>query len=302
MKKYVSAAIIIAILLNACQKKVDTVDGNYATVTLDNAGAKFVTDNITVNAKDSIFFSFNITSSKDMKYVSIQKNPINQTAFLVRDTLSSANKNSYSAIKKFAADSVNGDWLYRIVAHDFAGNYIGHKDILVTVAPDFFYYTLRVLQVPDTIAKNNNCYMAAYTGTVFSYNTGAANSTAIDFGFYYDTTTANKFSLYALNAPQVQLSYYDITSWIKNATIMKKATTPTFASLLSAGGLRSAAVTNLTSGASNKVVALSTTVAGNNLVFFKTVAGKAGCMQINFINGASGSNGSYANIDVKIEK
>jgi hypothetical protein len=302
MKKYILGITLIACILNACTKKVDPIDGSNADVSLVNAGANFVTGDVTVNPKDSINFSFTITSAKTMKYVSIQKNPVNQTAFLVRDTLTAANANSYTTTKRFRADSANGPNIYRIVAHDATGIYIGHKDIIVTVTPDFYYYTVRVLQVPDTIAKTSNCYMAASTGNVYSYNTGAANSAAIDFGFYYDTTVANKFSVYALTAPQVQLAFYDITSWTKNATIMKKAAAPTFASLLSAGGLRSAAITNLASGASNKVVALSTTVAGNNLVFFKTAAGKAGCMQINYINGTNGSIGSFANVDVKIEK
>jgi hypothetical protein len=302
MKKYILGIALAAFLINACTKKVDRVDTNNATVSLTNAGANFVSGDVTVNPKDSIFFSFTITSDRTMKYVGIQKNPVNQTAFLVRDTLTAANKNSYTVIKRLRADSANGPYLYRIVAHDTAGVYIGHQDIIITVKPDFNYYTVRVLQVPDTTAKTNTCYMAASTGNVYSYTTGAASSAAIDFGFYYDTAVANKFSVYALSAAQPQLSFYDITSWTKNATIMKKAAAPTFASLLSAGGLRSAASTNLASGASGKVVGLSTTTAGNNQVFFMTAAGKAGCMQVNYINGTDGAKATFMNVDIKIEK
>ncbi len=298
MKKIITGALIIASFISACEKKTVPVDGSNATITLKNAGANYVTDNITVNPKDSIFFNFDITSSMDMKYVSIQKNPVNQTAFLVRDTLTSANKNSYTVIKKFAADSANGDWVYRIVAHDLVGNYIGHKDIMVTVKADFNYFTYRFLKVPDTTEKTNTCYLAASTGNVYSYTNGAANSAAIDLGFMYDTAVANKFSLYSLSAPQVQLGYYDISSWTKNATIMKKATTPTFASLTSGGSLRSAGVTNLSSGTTNKV----TVLASGNLVYFKTVGGKVGCLQVNFVNGSDASKSSYINVDVKIEK
>jgi hypothetical protein len=302
MKKIIAGFVLVAFVLNACQKKVDPVDGNNAIVTLSNDGAKYITDNITVNPKDSIYFSFTITSNKDMRYVSIQKNPVNQTAFLVRDTLNASFKNSYTAVKKFMADSANGDFIYRIQALDAAGNYIGHKDVIVTTKADFYYYTLRVLQQPDTTDKTNTCYLAATTGNVYSYTNGATNSALIDFGFYYDTATANKFSVYSLNAAQPQLNYYDISSWVKNATLMKKAASPTFASLLSAGGLRSAANTNLASGASNKVVGLSTTVAGNNLVFFRTSSGKAGCMQINYISGTNNAKTSFANVDIKIER
>ena len=306
MKKFISGAIVTLVLLSACEKKVTPLDGSYATIVLDNAGAKYVTENITVNPKDSIFFSFTITSGKNMKYVSIQKNPVNQVAFLVRDTLTDANKNSYTAVKKFAADSANGDWVYRIVAHDLVGNYIGHKDIIVTVKPDFNFFTYRFLSVPDTTDKVNTCYMAATTGTVYSYSTGAANSAAIDFGIYYDTTGKassattddSTFVIYALNSVQPQLAYYDISSWTKNATIMKKATSPTFASITSAGALRSAAVTNLSSGTRNKAVALTT----GTMVFFKTTGGKAGCMNVNFISGSDPSKSTYLNVDVKIEK
>jgi len=309
MKKFILGAIITMVSISACEKKVEPVDGSNATINLKNDGAKFVTDNITVNAKDSLFFSFEITSAKDMKYVSIQKNPVNQTAFLVRDTLNAANKNAYSVVKKLVADSANGDYVYRIVAHDLVGNYIGHKDILVTVKTDYDYFTYRFLQVPDTTAKTNNCYMSATTGKLFSYSSAAGtpgNSALIDFGIYYDTTGKaststtddSTFVMYALNAAQPQLSFYDISSFTKNATIMKKGTSPTFASITSAGALRSAAVTNLTTGARNRAVALST----GNLVFFKTAAGKAGCLIVNFVNGNSPSSSTYINVDVKIER
>jgi hypothetical protein len=306
MKKYIAACALIVALFNACVKKVDTIDGSYADVTLVNAGTNYVTGDVSVNAKDSLFFSFTITSDREMGFVSIQKNPVNQTAFLVRDTLNSATRHSYTAIKKFAADSANGSYLYRIVAHDTAGVYIGHRDIIVTVKSDFDYFIARTLQVPDTTAKINTCYMAAKTGTVYSYTTGAGKSADIDFGFYYDTTgtltttTADdiKFSVYALSAPQPQLSYYDISSWTKNATIMKKVATPAFNTLTSAAGLRAAGITNLSSGTTNK----ATLLAAGNLVYFKTAAGKYGCMQVLYINGSSAAKDSYMNVEVKIER
>jgi hypothetical protein len=305
MKKFISGTGLLIVLFSACVKKVDPVDTNNATVEL-TSGTKYVTEDITVNPKDSIFFGFTIRSNRHMKYVSIQKNPVNQTAFLVRDTLTEANKNSYSATKKFMADSANGSYMYRIVAHDVSGNYIGSKDVIVVVNPDFNFYSYRFLYVPDTTAKVNTAYMSARNGNVYSYTTGAASSADIDFGFFYDTTGAAststtddfRFSLYALTAIQPQLSFYDITSWTKNATIMKKATTPAFNTLTSAGALRSAAVTNLATLALPKVTQL---VAGN-LVFFRTASGKAGCLQVNFASGSSPAKESYINVDVKIEK
>jgi hypothetical protein len=306
MKKLIYILLIAIVFFTSCEKTTTPVDGSNATITLNNNGAKFVTDNITVNAKDSIFFGYTITSNIDMRYVSIQKNPVNQTAFVLRDTLVDANKNSYTAIKKLVADSINGPVVYRIVAHDKVGNYIGHKDIIVTVATDFNFYTYRFLKVPDTTGLVNTCYLGARNGNVYNYSNGAANSSNIDLGIYYDTTGRasaiatddSLFVVYALNMAQPQISFYDVSTWTKNATIMKRATSPTFASLTSAGALRTAAVTNLSSGARNRAVAVTT----GSLIFFKTIDGKAGCLNVNFVNGATPASSTYMNVDVKIEK
>jgi hypothetical protein len=298
MKKIFFPVIASLFIFTACEKKASPVDTNNAKISLNDGGPKFVTGDITVNPNDSIFFSYSVSAEKDMKFVGIQKNPVNQTAFVVRDTLSAANKNTYSAVKRLKADSINGTYIYRVAAHDAAGNYIGAKDVIVTVKADYNYFSYRFLRVPDTTAKTNTCYLSATTGTVYSYTTGAAASSTIDMGFYYDTATANKFSVYDLNAVQPQLSFYDISTWTKNVTIMKKATTPAFNTLTSGGSLRSAGIANLASGTTNKVTAL----AAGNLVYFKTSTGKVGCMNVNYINGSNGAKDSYINVDVKIEK
>jgi hypothetical protein len=312
MKKYISASIITIILFSACQKKVDTVDGSYATVTLDNAGSKFVTDNITVNAKDSIFFSFNITSNKDMKYVSIQKNPVNQTAFLVRDTLLPTNKNNYSAVKKFAADSINGDWLYRIVAHDLSGNYIGHKDIIVTVKADFVYWSYRFLSLPDSSAKINKCYFSTSDGKSYSYSDGVGISNLIDFGYFYDTTKIlagspltlkpKGHTIYTLPNIITPFAHYDISTWTKNATLLKPSTLTSLSTITSAGAIRTACIAALTSGTVTRYSQLDKSATVSDLTsqafLFKTVTGKYGLMLINFTSNSS----SNINIDVKIEK
>lgn len=305
MKKILIPVLAI-IMFASCEKKVDPIDGSNATVTLNNAGSNFVVGDITVNPKDSINFSYTVTSDADMGFVSIQKNPVNQTAFVFRDTMTAATKNNYSAVKRMIADSANGSYIYHIVAHTSKGVYIGHKAVIVTVKSDFNYFTFRTLMVPDTTDKKNTCYMSAATGEVFSYTSGAANSAKIDFGMFYDTTfTASssttddlRFSLYSLNAAQPQLSFYDISSWTKNNTIMKKITSPAFTTLTSAGSIRTTCNTNLASGTSNKITQL---VAGN-MVAFKTAAGKNGVLLVNYVNGSSPSKESFINVDVKIEK
>lgn len=314
MKRYLTGSLLFALFLSACQKKVDPIDGSNATVTLKNEGAKFVTDNITVNPKDSLYFSFTITSDKTMKYVSIQKNPVNQTAFVVRDTLNATNANSYTTVKRLMADSAAGRYVYRIVAHDGVGTYIGHKDIVVTVTPDFNYYPDRTLYAPDSTAKTNKCFFSTKGGAVYSFADGSANSASIDFAYFYDTTkvsgTALGHTIYALNSTG-NFGGYDISTWTKNATVFKKLASgtpnPTFAQALSAGTLRTAGATQLASGTTTKVTGLSATSPANT-VYFKTASGKFGMALITFASATTNAAGgvdpsaTFIKVDVKVEK
>ncbi|NCU04235.1 MAG: hypothetical protein GXC73_09640 [Chitinophagaceae bacterium] len=299
-------------ILSACDKGAAPVDGNNATVELKGDGVKqFITGNVSVNPKDSIFFNYTIASSIDMGYVSIQKNPVNQTAFVVRDTLSAAQKNSFTATKAFQADSVNGPVLYRIVAHTSRGVYIGHKDVVVTVKPDFDFWSYRILQVPDSVNKTNKCYYSTKDGKIYSYTDGAANSASIDFGYYWDTTgrgtTATnddiKHSFYSLSAAQPQLEFYNITSWTKKVTLLKKMpSSVNFVSqLTSAGAIQTLIGGNMTSGTSSKVTLLSTS-GGSNVIGFKTAEGKFGAISIRYVNGDSPNKETSIEIDVKVQR
>jgi hypothetical protein len=295
-----SVVLTSFLALTSCLKKIDIPNSNTIDVTLNNAGPNFITTDVTVNPKDSIFLSYSISSPGDMKYVGIQKNPTDAKTFMIKDTLTDASKNSYSAIKKFAADSAAGVTKYRITALDAGGVYLGSKDITVTVTSDFNYYTVRTLFVPDTTAKTNQTYFSSSTGQTFSYSGVGGNSGLIDFGYFYDTAAATGHTVYALNLTPMPspLAIYDISSWTKNATIFKRSTTPAFASLTSSGALRSAGITNLASGTASKI----TTLAAGNVIFFKTAAGKYGAMQVNYINGASPAASTNISLDIKIQK
>jgi hypothetical protein len=299
--KLIIVCVAAVIIFTSCLKKIDIPQSNTATVTFASSGANFVTTDITVNPKDSIFFNFSVeSSSKDMRYVGIQKNPADLIAFIAKDTLNAGNKNLFSATKRFAADSAAGVYKYRVLALDSAGIYIGSKEVTVTVTADFNFYSFRTLYVPDTTAKTNQTYFATTTGQTYSYSTVGTNSGLIDFGYFYDTASAKKHTIYALNITPVpsQFSFYDISTWTKNATIFKKVTTPTFASFTSSGSLRTAGLANLSSGTSSSIPAL----AANNIILFKTAAGKYGAIQVNYINTDGPAATTYMNIDVKVQK
>jgi len=296
--------LLLAVMATGCLKKIDVFNSNKVEVVFNNSGAKFLTSDVTVNPKDSIYFDYTITCPADMKYVSIFKNGTE----LLRDTLTVAARNKYSVLKKLMADSIPGVYTYNVIAKDTGGVYMGTSpNIVVTVAPDIYYYTNRRLYVPDTTGKVAKAYFSAATGETFSYSEGAANSAKIDFGYFYDTTstgTPPKHTIYALNAST--FAPYDISTWTKNATIFKRITAPAFSAITSAAELQKQGVANLSSSPLSKVscatgVATPGVFTGNTYVF-KTAAGKYGVMNILYTNTDSPSPGTYVMIDVRIQR
>ncbi|RKR84339.1 hypothetical protein BDD43_4573 [Mucilaginibacter gracilis] len=317
------ASVMLISILASCSKNSAIPNFNTVTVTFANNGPKYVTSDITVNPKDSIQFSYTVTSPIRMQYVYLVKNG----SVILSDTLKSGNKLSFTATKKLVADTANGPFTYAVIARDTTGYYLGtSKVITVTTAADFIYYTNRTLFVPDTVAKVNPCYFNSTLGTVLSYSkTGAAGSAGIDFGYYYNPDSAQTAGvkktpfghfLYALTVSPVPnpIAFYDISTWTKNATIFKLSGTPTFASILSGGGIKSGCATNLKTGTSAIIPVVTTTVssgkqtdsftplASGNVIWFKTAAGKLGVIQIDYINQNSAAHGTFMTIDVKIVK
>src|SRR5688572_13548783 len=309
MKKYISGLALITILFAACEKKVDPIDTYHVTVDYKNSGSKFVTGDMELNPKDSIFFDFTVTSQEPMEYVEIQKNGARVDTFRIP---AGASKNSFSLVKGYRSDSAAGDYVYRVVARGPQAVFLGDggKQIKITIKPDFYFWSYRILQVPDTTEKKNKCYYSTIDGKTYSYSEGAAVSNKIDFGYYWDTTgraTSSttddlKHCFYSLSAPQPQLSYYDISSWTKKVTLLKKMpSSVNFVSqLTSSGALRTLIGNNMTSGTSSKVTNVNTT-AGNNVIGFKTAEGKFGAILVRFLNGDSPNKETQIEVDVKVQ-
>lgn len=319
MKRYITGLIAVTIGLAACEKTVAPVDDFAVTVEFRNSVSKALTSDITLNPKDSIYLDFTITSAdQDMSYVEIQKNGIRIDTFQLAGQ---ANKRSFSKVKGYMADSAAGDYTYRVLARNSRAVFIGdgEKAIKVTINPDFNFWSYRILQVPDTVAKTNKTYYSTLDGKTYSYSDGAANSARIDFGYYFDTTGRSTPSttddlghtFYSLDIAQPQLSFYDISTWTKKATIFKKMPiSPTaiaviFNNLTSAGAINTFIKNQMTAGTSSKVTALSLANTGstsNSIIGFKTAEGKFGVIQVRFFNGNTPSKETQIEVDVKVQK
>lgn len=196
MKKYILGLLITAFIFSACEKKIEPVDSFDVTVEYRPGTSKYVTSDVTVNPKDSIYFDFKISSpGADMSYVEIQKNGVRIDTFRMNGF---TDKRTFSLVKGYRADSAAGDYSYRVLARDARAIFMGDggKQLKVTVNPDFNFWSYRILQVPDTTDKTNKAYYSTVDGKIYSYTNGAANSAMIDFG--YSTLT----SLFVLTTEQ----------------------------------------------------------------------------------------------------
>lgn len=309
--KHISAAGLLLLSFTACEKKREPIDAFKLTVDYKSGSNPYaVTKDIEVNPKDSIFFDFTVTSAEPMTYIEIQKNGVRIDTFNV-----TGSKNTFSATKGYRADSAAGDYSYRVLARNKAAVFLGdgNKLFKVTVKPDFYFWSYRIIQVPDSVKQTNKCYYSTKDGKAYSYADGPGVSASIDFGYYWDTTGRGtsstsddlKHTLYALSAAQPQIAFNDVSqsSWVKNATLLKKMpSSVNFVSqLTSSGAIQTLIGGNMASGTSSKVTTVSTT-GGSNVIGFKTAAGKFGAILIRFVNGDSPNKETQMEIDVKVQK
>lgn len=247
-----------------------------------------------------------------MSYVEIQKNGVRIDTFQLNTP---AAKRSFSAIKGYRLDSAAGKYQYRVLARNNRAIFMGDggKQLNVTVNPDFYFWSYRIIQVPDSVKQTNKCYYSTKDGKLYSYADGPGVSSSIDFGYYWDTTGRGtsstsddlKHTIYALSAAQPQIAFNDVsqTSWVKNATLLKKMPTSVnfVTNLTSSGAIQTLIGGNMTSGTASKITTVSTT-GGSNVIGFKTVAGKFGAILIRFVNGDSPNKETQMEIDVKVQK
>jgi hypothetical protein len=310
MKKYFIGIVAVGILFSACEKKVDAVDTFNVTIEYRSGGAKYVTSDVTVNPKDSIYFDFTISSLADMSFVEIQRNGVRVDTFRLNNL---ANKKTFSLIKGYRADSAAGNYTYRVLARDEKAIFMGDggKEFTVTVASDFNFWSYRILQVPDTGGQFNKSFYSTIDGKIHTFLEGGAVSATIDFGYYWDTTGRGttvttddlKHTIYSINAIQPQINFNDINNWTKNVTLLKKMpTSVNFVSgLTSSGAIQTLIGGNMTSGTASKVTTVSTT-GGSNVIGFKTSTGKFGAILIRFVNGDNPAKETQIEVDVKVQK
>lgn len=319
-------ALLLAVAVTSCAKVEPKFNSNNLTVTFNAPTATYLTADKTVNAKDSLDFSYSGSCTNPITYVTLTKNDTE----VGRDSIKTGDRTSFSnLVKKMVADTIPGNYVYKVVARDKDNIYLGSSDpIIVTVTSNFNFYTNRRLYVPDSTAKTSPCFINLATGTTYSYTDVMSGnlSAQVDMGYFFSTDSVNTatsatatrikttvgHTFYSPNSTPAtgQRAFYDLSSWTKNATQLNIATSPSFASLNSSGALKAAGLTNLkTNYSSVPNYSLWPTpqssfkgIATASLIFFKTAAGKYGVINITYISSSGPGKGGYVNFDYKIQQ
>lgn len=297
--KFAGILMASGLLFSSCKKDYDTIFNMFEDVDVTfHANSPYaVTDYKEVNAGDSLYLDFTITSAKKNMFMVCVWEAGAAVPF-IKIPLDNTQRRNFSYTAKLKMDSKVGRTSYRVWALDSAGVFIGdgYKKITVDVLSDFNYWAGRNLYVPDSTDKVDPCYLSLATGSTFSYTTGAANSGSIDIGYAYN----GSHTLYALNNSPLPFTVYDISSWTPRATLLanpKNNQASTWLNQLRTGAqieknAKSAKPTN------KKVTGLK----AGSLVYFLTPEGKYGALYINYVTQDNAKRGTIMNVDVKIQK
>ena len=154
-----------------------------------------------------------------------------------------------------------------------------------------------------TTDKTSKSFIASTTGTTYDVTAFTANSTLIDFGYFYGAT-----GLATLAAPSDYLTTaYDLVKLYPNATInattfANVATGTTFTSITSATAIQAAytAGTLAVDGSTGGATRVKLLNAGK-VIAFKTAAGKYVVISVVSVTGTYNA-GDKITIDVKVQK
>lgn len=277
-----SLSVLLLVIFASCKKTAPTAMNMY-NVKLTLQSQTFPIDDngeVEMTSKDSVTVDYTLESpDEDMYTVTLNKTGTNTlTKTAITDN---GKRRVYSGSFKFKASDIGaGVTSYRIFPLNKEGVYLGdgYKKITIHVLSDLKYYSNIKVYMADT-TKNEPCYLSASGEgpNLYSYTSGADNSTKIDFGFRC-TITENprevKPYMYSLSANPLPFTPYDISSWTKRVTLFSAPISGSAATWISR--FNTGPKIEAEAKAVNINLTSSPELKANNFVFFKTPEGKYG--------------------------
>lgn len=313
----ISGIIVLGVvLLTSCNKEEYEKNSIYTRfsdveVTFHGDNPLSVTDYKLIQPGDSLYLDFTVTSkNKGIYKVAVWEGGSGLPGY--KFDVAPEDRYNYSHVLKLKMDSKVGTTSYRVWAIDSAGVYMGdgYKRIDIDIASDFYYWVGRNVFVPDSVAKTAKCYISTSTGELLSYTDGLTNSAKIDIGYLYDNriksisngdTTRYGHTFYSLKASPTIFEPYDLSGFTKNETKLYSQNRNNQLSTFQR--MKTAALIKSVPG-NNKIVK-SDPIIGigpGYLTYFLTASGKYGGIYVNSIYRNNANNGTYMNIDIKVQK
>ncbi|MCX7863394.1 MAG: hypothetical protein N2449_10415 [Bacteroidales bacterium] len=290
MKKLMSLALLVlagAALFTSC-KKDETVPAPEITVTNNK-----VEYNITATADTTITFNVTVKAEGEIDQFTIKK-IVGSTETSYGNPTGFAGKTDYVYnFQETFTPAMTYPISFKFKVVDKEGQ---EASITVTVKKittggqgtpfgQFQTYTVTLGAQNHTTGSS----FASSNGNVYTLSQAAQNSALIDFMYYYGAT--NLATLAAPGDAQTSAVYSAVSNWqTKNNTKFVKNPTINFDNLSATTD-----ISGVTFGSDTKANQL----AANNIIAFKTDAGKIGFIKVNSI---TGTNDGTINITVKVQQ
>ena len=285
--------------LSSCKKDEETpaptITINTNSISTNQMGGSApsgttVTINLTAKASEGIA-KLNAT-----KTVSGVENTLSN--YPKTDNFTSSTEHTWNA--SYTISETSGTVVLKFSVEDKKGK-IESKTFTITVESDYSIWTARLLAAP-LLDQSSKTFFISSTGGTHNLAEAKANSSLVDFGYFEGAT-----GMATLAAPSDYLTApqgYDLDWITKNPTEFKRTTNVNFSTISSASdiGTEYDAGTLATNGSnpvggSTRVNMLQV----DDVVGFKTVAGKKGLLKVTAIVPGIGSSGSIT-FDVKVQK
>lgn len=254
------------------------------------------TNDRTISAGEELSLSFVVTAGDaNLTDVVIKKD--GGIVYKASDSTGVVDKTTMSIDFDYVLTSV-GTYVFEIIASD-KGNLTETTTVNVTVESPIAEYTAKLLYAP--LANGTTaCALATSTGATYTQAQAKENAAIVDILYFYGGTSLASFGC---PADALSTAYTDLATWsVKNLT--KFATSSVnFTELATPESLQTAYDngTLATDGTGTDASARIYDLGANDVVAFKTAAGKYGVLKVVKVQGTY-NNGDYIEINVKVQK
>lgn len=276
-----SALLIASIGLVGC----DNAEDNEAPTLTDlKVGTTSATDGSVTVLAGATTISFTVSDDNEVSSVTVSESGVATPVYTNDKVAKSSAKISFDYTVSKAVSLV-------ITVKDDDDKSIS-STLSIKIDAGITSYTAKLLGAQDNATDGS--FLATSTGSVYLLADAKTNSGVVDLVYFYGAT--NFATLAAPSNADAQTVFSQITSWTtKNATSLKLAASTTdFAGINTASGAEAAY--NAATGA---VGTKANSLKANDIVAFKTAAGKYGLAKV--VSIATGATGSIT-IDVKVGK